>query len=157
MSRLKFVEGNLVVFKNVPPDEGLPYEITQVQPALEAPYFLSCGLWAKEEQLEHYVEPFPSWEDLEGHIKTLVNQLRSKFSENEEHYMSLKITASGRVDGDIKVTYRIGDQTYEVASDVTGYSIRPTLEEFERRKKWQERNAPELLTNSGETKIDEPI
>lgn len=153
MSRLKFKEGDLVTVNG----SEHHFVVSQAQPALQDPYLLSNSVWYPEEALTLYVPPEPTWEQLEGHIKMLVNQLRNKFSDNEEHYMSLKITAGGRVDGNIKITYRIGDASYEMATDVQGYSIRPTLEEFERRKKWQERNAPELLTNSGETKIDDVI
>lgn len=142
MSRLKYQVGSRVNIEGI----DAPFTITQVQPALELPYLLNNDVWYDETLLSTYVEPDPTWEEVEAHVKHIIGELRAKFASHNESGLYFNITATGRPDGDIKVKYSIGDGEYD-SNKVSGYSLRPTLEEMFRRKAWKERNEPLALTH----------
>ena len=131
------------------------YVIQRVEPSLEMPYFLSNNEWYSGDQLIPYVAPTPTWEQVESHIKVLIADLRTRFKNNNEGYMSFVITANGRPEGDIKIKYSVRDREYG-GKEVTGYSIRPTLDELFRQKKWVERNIPLVLTHEGGEGVADP-
>ncbi len=145
MSRLNYRVGDRVILEG----EEHPITITRVEPPLDAPYFCADRQWYVEEVLSTYVEHDPTWEQIEGHIKHIVNELRETFKEHNESDMTFRITATGRPDGDIKIKYTI-DGDYTVTA-VSGYSLRPTLDEFFRRKVWKARNEPLALTHAGKS------
>lgn len=147
MSRLNYKVGDRVTL-TYSSDPSTPHTITRVEPALDRPYFLDDNKWHEEADLSTYVEPTPTWEQVEAHVKLIVSELRTKFADNDESYMFFEIEASGRPDGDIKIKYSISDDNYG-SSKVTGYSLRPTLDEFFRRKTWKSRNEPLALTHAG--------
>ncbi len=150
MSRLKFEIGNKVVTDHMILGGPLFYTVMRVEPALDMPYFLSNNEWRDEEDLSTYVEPAPTWEQVEAHVKHIVGELRELFKEHNESHLNFKVEASGRPDGDIKIKYTICDNMYSSA-EVNGYSLRPTLDEFFRRKTWKERNEPLALTHAGKS------
>ncbi len=62
----------------------------------------------------------------------------------------LEITATGRLDGDVSVTFKLGD--YYGLGSVSAGGLASVAEEFLRRRGWQERHAPLCLPNvSGES------
>jgi len=141
VTRLSYKVGDQVTL------EGEPYVLTikRVEPALAEPYFLSDNTWCNEDVLSTYVDPTPTWEEVEAHVKHIVQELREKFQANDESAMLFEIVASGRPDGEIKITYKIADSEYG-SNKVKGYSLRPALEEFFRRKTWSSRNEPLALS-----------
>jgi len=147
MSRLNFKVGDQVVLNRL----GVTsiQRVMRVEPALGVPYFLSDNEWYEDDDLTTYVEPDPSWEQVEAHVKHIVEELRTKFADNDESGMLFEIIAGGRPDGDIKITYKVADSEYG-SGKVTGYSLRPTLDEFFRRKTWKQRNEPLALTHDGD-------
>jgi len=156
MSRLKFEVGNRVITDHMIHGGPLFYTVMRAEPALDAPYFLSNNEWRNEEDLSTYVEPDLTWEQVEAHIKHIVQELREKFQANDANHMRLEIKASGRPDGDIKIKYSVDDTDYG-SYEVHGYSLRPTLDEFFRRKTWKQRNEPLALSYDGKDKGDEVI
>ena len=58
---------------------------------------------------------------------------------------TLTITASGRIDGDVDVSFTLGGRYGE--QSVTSGSLAPAIAEFLRRRGWQERHAPLCLPN----------
>lgn len=142
MSRLKYRIGDRVILEG----EEYPITITRVESALDAPYFCTDNMWYVEDALSTYVEPTPTWEEVEAHIKHIVEELRDKFQENDETGLYFTIEATGRPDGDIKIKYTVSDSEYG-SPKVDGYSLRPTLEELFRRKTWKSRNEPLALTH----------
>ncbi len=147
MSRLKYRVGDRVILEG----EEHPITITRAEPALDAPYFCTDRQWYVEEVLSTYVEPDPTWEQIEGHIKHIVGELRETFKGHDESHLNFKVEASGRPDGDIKIKYTINDNQYSSSAEVHGYSLRPTLDEFFRRKTWKARNEPLALTHAGKS------
>ncbi len=149
MSRLEFAEKQRV--KYTWDEADTPFRtIMNVEPALEAPYFMDDSTWRKDGDLITYVESAPSWEQVEAHIKHITSDLREAFKEHNESHLYFAVEASGHPDGDIKIKYAICDNSYG-GSKVEGYSLRPTLDEFFRRKTWKERNAPLALTHAGKS------
>ncbi len=130
------------------------FTIAQVQPALDLPYLLDNGVWYDESLLSTYVEPTPTWEDVEAHIKGVVEELRKRFQDNNETYLSFVFEATGRPDGDIKIKYTVRDEEYGGIT-VGGYSLRPTLDEMFRRKTWKQRNEPLVLTHASRGEVDD--
>ena len=144
MSRLNFRVGDEVCRVDEGPDPAV-HKVVRVEPALEQPYFLSDSSWHSEELLTTYVSPDPTWEEVEAYIKRITTELRAVFQLHDESYMYFQITAKGRPDGDMKIEYSLGDTEYS-SGNVKGYSLRPTVEEMFRRKKWVKRNIPIVLT-----------
>lgn len=58
---------------------------------------------------------------------------------------TLEITATGRLDGDVSVSFKLGD--YYGLGSVSAGGLAPALAEFLRRRGWQERHAPLCLPN----------
>ncbi len=150
MSRLKYQVGNHVTIDGVDSFPTISFVVVQVQPALELPYLLSNDVWYDESLLTTYVEPTPTWEEVESHVKHIVEELRETFKGHDESHLNFKVEASGRPDGDIKIKYTVCDNAYSSA-EVNGYSLRPTLDEFFRRKVWKSRNEPLALTHAGKS------
>lgn len=143
MSRLKYQKGDEVRLQ-----DGVRLYIVDVQPALEAPYFCSDSQWHEEDALDPYVPSTPTWEEVERMFRHMVEELRAVFQEHDAPYMAVEFVASGRPDGVLKLTMGVSGQEYG-SGKVTGYSIRPTLDEFFRRKAWSARNEPLALTHGG--------
>ena len=95
-----------------------------------------------------YVDPAPTWEEVEAHIQDLVEDIRKRFVDNDEGEMRFELVASGTVHGDLIIKYKISDSRYG-GDLVKGYSLRPTLDEFFRRKTWKGRNEPLALSYAG--------
>ena len=147
MSRLEFAKDQRVKYTWDQP--GQPFRtITNVEAALEAPYFMDDGTWRKNSDLITYVELTLTWEQVEEHIKVLVSDIRDQFADHDESEMKFEVIASGTVHGDLKIKYTISDSVYGSA-DVHGYSLRPTPDEFFRRKIWKGRNEPLVLSYGG--------
>lgn len=153
MSRLNHRIGDLVKITTGMHGDTV-YVIQRVEPALEKPYFLTNNEWHDESELTTHVVPDPTWEEVEAHIRHIVGDLRDKFKANDENFMSFTVYASGRPDGDIKIKYTIRDSEYS-GEQVSGYSLRPTLDELFRRKKWKERNIPLVLTHASDRPVDD--
>ena len=148
MSRLRYKIGDRVILEGEDQTLDASLTITRVEPALEEPYFLSNNQWHAEDTLTTYVEPVPTWEQVEVHVKHIVQELREKFQANNENSLLFEIVASGRPDGEIKITYKLADSEYG-SNKVKAFSLRPCLDEFFRRKTWTSRNEPLALAYDG--------
>lgn len=62
------------------------------------------------------------------------------------HRMTLVICAEGRMDGDLLVTFKLG----EYAESVEGGRLDAVLAEFLRQRGWSQRHAPLCLPNAQE-------
>ena len=147
MSRLNYGVGHRVKYTWDQPEQ--PFRtIVNVEAALEAPYFMDDGTWRMDADLMAYVELAPTWEKVEAHIQVLVEEIRKRFVDHDESEMRFEVTASGTVHGDLIIKYKISDSRYG-GDPVKGYSLRPTLDEFFRRKTWKGRNEPIALSYAG--------
>lgn len=144
MSRLKYIVGSRVSIEGV----GCPFFVVQVQAALELPYLLSNDVWYDETLLSTYVEPSPTWEDVEAYIKGMFQEVREIFQEREVNGLRVVIKAEGRSDGDIKISYSVAESDYD-SNKASSYSLRPSLDEFFRGKTWKARNEPLSLSYGG--------
>ncbi len=59
---------------------------------------------------------------------------------------TLEITATGRLDGDVSVSFKLGD--YYGLGSVSAGQLAPAREEFLRRRGWQERHTALCLPNA---------
>ena len=147
MSRLEFAKDQRVKYNWDQPEQ--PFRtIVNVEAALDAPYFMDDGTWRQDADLVTYVESTPTWEEVETYIIGLVVDIRKRFVDNDESEMRFEVTASGTVHGDLIIKYKISDSR-DGGDPVKGYSLRPTLDEFFRRKTWRSRNEPLALSYGG--------
>ncbi len=93
--------------------------------------------------------------DLHAAVAVAVNAIRETFSEANIGNIRLDIEASGRVNaGEILVTYKLGEQYGSNTPE--GHRLAPVLDEFMRRKGWNERHKP-LALPPPPSNDDEPV
>lgn len=81
---------------------------------------------------------------LEASVKNFVRELRNEFDAINLPNLRFDIEVSGRVQGEMKIEFVLGDQ---YGSDsVRGGSINAVVEEYLRRRGWKQRHAPLSLT-----------
>ncbi len=147
MSRLNFKVGDFVIYKD-DTDTVPPLRVQRVEPALDDAYFLSNGTWCNQSVLSTYVEPVLTWEEVEAHIKTVIQEIRTIFQDRDVNGMRVVIKAEGRCDGEIKISYSVAESDYD-SNKASSYSLRPSLDEFFRGKTWKARNEPLSLSYDG--------
>ena len=76
-----------------------------------------------------------------------VAKLKSELARADESLSGFDLTihASGRLDGDVEVSFSLGD--YYAGGSCRAGSLGATLQEFLRRRNWIARNAPLCLPN----------
>jgi hypothetical protein len=89
------------------------------------------------------------YQDFDLRVIALAEAIRHKLSDFEAiHHVYLEISVEGRVDGDLKIQYRVATN-YE--NHTKAGRIEAALNEATRRFKWSEANAPVCLP-----KVEEP-
>lgn len=81
---------------------------------------------------------------LENDIVAITKLMREIFDQENIGTLQFDIDVSGRVQGDLKIKYKLADNTYG-GNNVEGAQLIPILKEFFRRRGWQERNNPKEL------------
>ena len=73
-------------------------------------------------------------------LKNEIEKFRKMFGEHDASYLTISIEASGPVDhGDMKITFRIGEDSYGDGS-VKGGNLDQCATEYFRRKGWSRAN-----------------
>lgn len=75
-------------------------------------------------------------------IKKAALELRAEFDNKDLGSMTLDIKVSGRIHGELKISYELCEQ-YDAG--VKGARLYPVLEEYFRRRGWNTLNAPIAL------------
>ncbi len=84
--------------------------------------------------------------DFHSKILSTVAAVKEEISKIEDvPEFLLKIVASGRIDGDVKIEFTLSESSY--APDVTGGDLAAVVTEFLRRHGWNQRHAPLCLPN----------
>ena len=78
---------------------------------------------------------------------TMLELKRTLARKDDVSSFVFSISASGRVDGDLKIEYTLADDVYGT-DKVTGHKINTVVEEYLRRKGWNHTNAPVLISNA---------
>jgi hypothetical protein len=90
---------------------------------------------------------------LERAVIDAVKFLSQAFETNEVGHLHLVVNVDGRVLGDKRVTFTIGEHSY--GDDVTkGNDPSAVLDEYFRRRGFTKAHAATVLTYTGETKVD---
>jgi len=84
---------------------------------------------------------------LREYIVETTKIVKARLGEVNEREIHLEITASGRVDGDVLISFRVGGSW--MSNTVEGGDLEAVLTEYLRRKGWKQRNNPLMLSNSG--------
>lgn len=88
-----------------------------------------------------------------GAIKREIVKAKKLLARDENlSYFTIRIEAKGRIDGDVKITFAVGDSEY--STDVSGNNLEPCIEELLRRRGWQKRNDPLMLTTTEQQRAD---
>lgn len=88
---------------------------------------------------------------LETAIKEKVLQIASRLASADIGSIRIDIEVSGRTEaGDILIRYKVGD-SYGAQADA--YALDPAVDEFLRRKVWNDANAPRAITHQKEDEI----
>lgn len=86
-------------------------------------------------------------------VKDAANVVRDTFQETNLNEMNVQVHITGRVDGDLRVKFFVGESGYG-DERVHGISFDECLSEFLRRKGWQKNNDALLLTSRGEQEVE---
>jgi hypothetical protein len=78
------------------------------------------------------------FKQLHAYLIEAGKEIRDQFASREVHRLDFQIEIEGRTDGDLTLKYSIG----EYGCTVTGNDLEKVIEEFFRRRGWNERNAP---------------
>ena len=90
-----------------------------------------------------------------GALKREITKIQKRVSKVESiSFLNLQIEAKGRMDGDIKILFRISDNEYDISSGPKGNDLDALTEEFMRRHGWEKRNAPLMLTSNERQRAD---
>ena len=82
--------------------------------------------------------------NFETTVKTKIAELKTELGKCESiQHFTFQITAEGRVDGEVVLTFALGRYSEEVKGD----SVNAVLEEYLRRNGWSARHAPLCLPN----------
>jgi hypothetical protein len=85
---------------------------------------------------------FMEYKTLEDAVIATAKEIREELDKLNVSRMDLSITIEGRVgDGDLEIKYGLG----EWGADVKGGTLAPVVQEFLRRKGWNESHAPLCL------------
>ena len=85
----------------------------------------------------------------ESYLRQLATSMRSQFAEHDASHLHFTVEVSGRPDGDLKIEFRLSDEYYG-SSPVKAGDLSDLMEEFFRRKHWERRNAPLMISQHGE-------
>ena len=83
---------------------------------------------------------------LDIYLQTVAADIRSRLGKANQRRIELTIELEGRVDGDLMLTYKIGEYGHQVS----GRNLDELVTEYLRRKGWDERHQPLCLPNAGE-------
>lgn len=92
--------------------------------------------------------------ELHEAIISAANDVKSVFDTYDIGHMELKIEVSGRVHGELKLSYKVCENYDE---GVKGSDLMAVLDEYIRRRGWKERNAPLALPAPTPPPTPEPV
>lgn len=85
---------------------------------------------------------------LESAVKLAIAEIRGRLREQESiSHFTFRIEAEGRLDGDVVLSFSLG----EYGPEVRGSALDPVMQEFLRRYGWNAHNVPLCLPNAGVT------
>lgn len=79
-------------------------------------------------------------------LKEITRDIRDRFSVENLGELYLKVSVSGRTDGDLKIIYSVGEDSYSSSEFVNGNDLYDCMVEYLRRHGWKERHAPLSIT-----------
>lgn len=85
-------------------------------------------------------------------VREAAQAVRNAFADADQKDVHFVIRVTGRTHGDLKVTYHIGSDYSDKAE---GYTMDVATVEYLRRHAWDKKHKPELISYTGETKVDE--
>jgi hypothetical protein len=83
---------------------------------------------------------------LEASVKNFTRELRQLFDERDLSHLRFDIEVNGRVQGDLKIEFKVTDSLYGGDAQTRGGNIQSVVDEFFRRKGWKAINDPLCLT-----------
>lgn len=82
----------------------------------------------------------------ERELVNIARSYRQRAADCDINSLDIRISVSGRVDGDLKITFEIGEP-YSDYGYVKGNTIENVFDEMLRRRGWNERHRPLCLPN----------